>query len=84
MSSPRRTDPLMDRLREPDELRRLNLELDSAGGAMWPWMIGLLAAIIVEPWNGRCQSGRGLGRCANTDGCRQRCPVPSADLVTWE
>jgi hypothetical protein len=40
-------DPLTDRSREPDELRRLNLELDSAGGTMWPWMIGILAAIIV-------------------------------------
>jgi hypothetical protein len=47
MSYPGHTDPLTDRPREPDELRRLNLELDSAGGAMWPWMIGLLAAIIV-------------------------------------
>jgi hypothetical protein len=47
MSSPRPTDLLTDRVREPDELRRLNLELDSAGTTMWPWMIGLLAAIIV-------------------------------------
>jgi hypothetical protein len=41
------TDPLTDRPLEPDELRRLNLEQDSAGGTMWPWMIGILAAIIV-------------------------------------
>jgi hypothetical protein len=47
MSYPRHTDPLTDRSREPDELRRLNLELASAGGTMWPWMIGILAAIIV-------------------------------------
>jgi hypothetical protein len=48
MSYPRHTGPLTDRPLEPDELRRLNLELDSAGGTMmWPWMIGLLAAIIV-------------------------------------
>jgi hypothetical protein len=47
MSHPRHTDPLTDRPREPDELRRLNLELDSAGGTMWPWVVGLFAAIIV-------------------------------------
>jgi hypothetical protein len=47
MSYPGHTDPLTDRLREPDELRRLNLELDGAGGTMWPWVVGLLAAIIV-------------------------------------
>jgi hypothetical protein len=47
MSYPRHTDPLMDSPREPDELRRLNLELDSAGGTMWPWIIGILAAVIV-------------------------------------
>jgi hypothetical protein len=48
MLYPRHTDSSTDRPREPDELRRLNLELDSAGGTMiWPWMIGLLAAIIV-------------------------------------
>jgi hypothetical protein len=47
MSYPRHTDPLTDRPREPDELRRLNLEQDSAGGTMWPWMVGILAAIIV-------------------------------------
>jgi hypothetical protein len=46
MSYPRHTDPLTDRPREPDELRRLNLELDSAGGTMWPWIVGILAAII--------------------------------------
>jgi hypothetical protein len=47
MSYPRQTDPLTDRPLEPDELRRLNLEQDSAGGTMWPWMVGILAAIIV-------------------------------------
>ena len=47
MSYPGHTDPLTDRPREPDELRRLNLELDSAGGTMWPWIIGILAAVIV-------------------------------------
>jgi hypothetical protein len=40
-------DPLTDRPREPDELRRLNLELDSAGGTMWPWIVGIIAVIVV-------------------------------------
>jgi hypothetical protein len=39
--------PIVPTRHEPDELRRLNLELDSAGGTMWPWMVGVLAAIIV-------------------------------------
>jgi hypothetical protein len=45
MSYPRHTDPLTDRPREPDELRRLNLEQDSAGG-MWPWIVGIIAVIV--------------------------------------
>jgi hypothetical protein len=47
MSIPERTDPLTDRPREPDELRRLNLEQDSRGGSMWPWIVGIIAVIFV-------------------------------------
>jgi hypothetical protein len=47
MSYPKHADPLTDRLREPDELRRLNLELDSRGGTMWPWIAFIIAAIVV-------------------------------------
>jgi hypothetical protein len=44
----RPTDPLTDRSREPDELRRLNLEQDSSRrGMMWPWIVGVIAVIIV-------------------------------------
>ncbi len=38
---------LADRSLEPDELRRLNLELDSKGGTMWPWIAGTIALIVV-------------------------------------
>jgi hypothetical protein len=38
MSNPERTDPLTGPPRTPDELRRLNLEQDRAGGAMWRWI----------------------------------------------
>jgi len=47
MSVPEHTDPLTDRPREPDELRRLNLEQDSRSGSMWPWIVGIIAAIFV-------------------------------------
>jgi hypothetical protein len=47
MSIPEYTDPLTDRPREPDELRRLNLEQDSRGGSMWPWIVGIIAVIFV-------------------------------------
>jgi hypothetical protein len=40
-------DPLTDPPRQPDELRRLNLEQDSSGAAMRPWIVGGIAAIIV-------------------------------------
>ena len=40
-------DPLIDRPRTPDELRRLNLEQDRAGGAMWPWIVSIAAVIFV-------------------------------------
>jgi hypothetical protein len=40
-------DPLTDPPRQPDELRRLNLELDSSGAAMRPWIVGGIATIIV-------------------------------------
>jgi hypothetical protein len=47
MPYPKHADPLTDRPREPDELRRLNLELDSRGGTMWPWIAGIIAVIVV-------------------------------------
>ena len=47
MSYPRDTDPLTDRPLEADELRRLNLEQDRAGGTMWPWIVGIIAVIVV-------------------------------------
>ena len=40
-------DPLTDPPRQPDELRRLNLEQDSSGAAMRPWIVGGIATIIV-------------------------------------
>ena len=42
-------DPLTDRPREPDELRRLDLDLeqDRNGGTMWPWIVGILGLIVV-------------------------------------
>jgi hypothetical protein len=46
MSNPVHTDPLTDSSRTPDELRRLNLE-QARGGAMWPWIIGVIAIIAV-------------------------------------
>jgi hypothetical protein len=47
MSMPEHTDPLTDRPREPDELRRLNLEQDSHSGSMWPWIVGIISMIFV-------------------------------------
>jgi hypothetical protein len=46
MSNPVHIDPLTDSPRTPDELRRLNLE-QARGGAMWPWIIGVIAIIFV-------------------------------------
>jgi hypothetical protein len=46
MSNPEHTDPLTGPPRTPDELRRLNLELDRGGG-MWPWIVGIAAMILV-------------------------------------
>jgi hypothetical protein len=40
-------DPLTDPPRQPDELRRLNLEQDNSGAAMRPWIVAGIAAIIV-------------------------------------
>jgi hypothetical protein len=40
-------DPLTDPPRQPDELRRLNLEQDSSGAAMRPWIVAGIAAIVV-------------------------------------
>jgi hypothetical protein len=40
-------DPLTDPPRQPDELRRLNLEQDSSGAAMRPWIVAAIAGIIV-------------------------------------
>ena len=47
MSNSEHTDPLTDRPRTPDELRRLNLEQDRTGGAMWPWIVSIAAVIFV-------------------------------------
>jgi hypothetical protein len=47
MSFPKHAGPLTDGPSEPDELRRLNLELDSRGGTMWPWIAGIIAVIVV-------------------------------------
>jgi len=47
MSNSEHTDPLIDRPRTPDELRRLYLEQDRAGGAMWPWIASIAAVIFV-------------------------------------
>jgi hypothetical protein len=41
------TDPLTDPTRQPDELRRLNLEQDRSGGTPWHWMIAAISAIVV-------------------------------------
>ena len=32
---------------QPDELRRLNLEQDSSGASMRPWIVAAIAAIVV-------------------------------------
>ena len=40
-------DPLTDPSRQPDELRRLNLEQDNSGAAMRPWIVAGIAAIVV-------------------------------------
>jgi hypothetical protein len=40
-------DPLTDPPPQPDELRRLNLEQDSSGAAMRPWIVAGIAAIVV-------------------------------------
>jgi hypothetical protein len=47
MSNREHTDPLTGPPRTPDELRRLNLELDRGGGAMWPWIVGIAVVIFV-------------------------------------
>jgi hypothetical protein len=47
MSNPEHTDPLTGPPRTPDELRRLNLEQERADGAMWPWIVGVVAVIFV-------------------------------------
>src|SRR5271155_3444070 len=43
-------DPLTDRPREPDEFRRLDLDLEqdrSGATMMWPWIVGILGLIVV-------------------------------------
>jgi hypothetical protein len=47
MSYPKYAARLTDRPHEPDELRRLNLELDRRVGTMWRWIAGIIAAIVV-------------------------------------
>ncbi len=39
--------PLTDGRSEPDEPRRLNLELDSRVGTVLPWIAGIIAMIVV-------------------------------------
>jgi hypothetical protein len=46
MSFSKHITPLNDHPREPNELRRLNLELDKSG-VMWPWIAGIIAVIVV-------------------------------------
>jgi hypothetical protein len=46
MSFPKHMDPLTNHPWQPNELRRLNLELDK-NGALWPWVAGLIAVIVV-------------------------------------
>jgi hypothetical protein len=46
MSFPKHMGPLTYHPREPNELRRLNLEQDK-GGAMGPWFAGIIAVIVV-------------------------------------
>jgi hypothetical protein len=40
-------DPLTDPPRQPDELRRLDLEQNNSGAAMRPWIVAGIAAIVV-------------------------------------
>jgi hypothetical protein len=40
-------DPLTEPAPQPDELRRLNLEQDSSGASMRPWIVAGIAAIVV-------------------------------------
>ena len=40
-------EPLNDPLRQPDELRQLDLEQDISGDAMRPWTVSGIATIIV-------------------------------------
>ena len=47
MSFSKHAAPLTDGRSEPDELRRLNLELDSRSGMVWPWIAGIIAMIVV-------------------------------------
>jgi hypothetical protein len=51
MSDPQYTDPLNDprrpRPRDPAELRRLDIQDDAGRGAMWAWIVGIIAVIVV-------------------------------------
>ena len=51
MSDPQYTDPLNDlrrpRPRDPAELRRLDVKDDAGRGAMWAWIVGIIAVIVV-------------------------------------
>ena len=40
-------DPLTDPSRQPDELRRLNLEPDNSGDGMGLWLVGIIAGLLV-------------------------------------
>jgi hypothetical protein len=51
MSDPQYTDPLNDprrpRPRDPAELRGLDVQDDAGRGAMWAWIVGIIAVIVV-------------------------------------
>jgi hypothetical protein len=51
MSDPQYTDPLNDprrpRPRDPAELRRLDIRDDGGRSAMWAWIVGIVAVIVV-------------------------------------
>jgi hypothetical protein len=51
MSDPQYTDPSNDPRRppprDPAELRRLDMQDDAGRGAMWAWIVGIIAVIVV-------------------------------------
>jgi hypothetical protein len=48
MSIHKHTEPWTGDPREPDEFQHLiNLEEDSVGGTIWPWIAGIIAVIVL-------------------------------------